>query len=168
MAATSLILCRFRFCLFERVALLLLSVPLCFEPCLSTPSLCFVQRAAAFRLSFVFARSHTLFSMFMCSFGVFSTCRSCSYILPCFSNFTRCVWASGFDVGPDYVLSFLLFFFVNFFTVMPIWFPNFPAFVCPTPTYKSCSYMLSCFPPIASVVFSKRNWLLGALYFLHP
>ena len=132
MTTTSLILDRFRCYLFERVAPLLLSVPLCFEPCLSSPSLCFVQRAAALRLSFIFAHAHTLFFMFLCSFGVYSTCRSCPYIFPCFSNFPCYVWASGFDVALDYVLSFLLFFFVNFFTVMPLWFSTFPAFVCPT------------------------------------
>ena len=132
MTATSLILCRFRCCLFVRVALLLLSVPLCFEPCLSSPSMCFVQRAAAFRLSFVFERTHTLFSMFLCSFGVLSTCRSCPYILPCFSNFPLCIWVSGFDVALDYILSFCLSFFVQLFTVVPIWFSTFPAFVCPT------------------------------------
>ncbi len=58
MTATSLFLCRLSCRLFERVALLPLSVPLCFEPCLFLPSLCFFQRAAAFRLSNAFVDPH--------------------------------------------------------------------------------------------------------------
>ena len=91
MSATSLILCRLLCSLFERVALPLLSVPLCFEPKLFLPSSCFVQRAGAFCLSFVSFDPHTLFSMFLCVSRVSVMFKSCPYILPCFSNFPLCV-----------------------------------------------------------------------------
>ncbi len=45
---------RLRCHLFERVALLLLSFPQCFEPHFSTPSLCFVQSTGAFTFSVAF------------------------------------------------------------------------------------------------------------------
>ncbi len=51
---SSEVLCRLCCHLFERVALLLLSFPLCFEPYLLTPSLCFVQSTGAFTSSITF------------------------------------------------------------------------------------------------------------------
>ena len=119
MSATSLILCRLLCFLFERVALPLLSVPLCFEPKLFLPSSCFVQRAGAFHLSFVFIVIHTLFSMILGLFCVLRASKSCPYILPCFPNFPHGVCPPGFGVAFTYVLSLRLFFFVKLFHDVP-------------------------------------------------
>ena len=76
MSTTSLFVCRFICHLFERVALLPLSVPLCFEPCLCPPSLCFVQRAAAFHCTTVFVDPHVYIYTFPSSFVAFQALES--------------------------------------------------------------------------------------------
>ena len=68
MNTTSSFECRFICHLFERVVLLPLSVPLCFEPCLCPPSSCFVQRAAAFHCPTVLVDPHVYIYTFPSSF----------------------------------------------------------------------------------------------------
>ena len=114
MRATSLILCRLLCFLFERVALPLLSVPLCFYPCLHLPSLCFVQRAAAFACQMFLIDPHAWFSMFLLPFCAIYTLESCPYVLPHFSNFYFHVLGRNFGVAPDYVCSFCMFFDLTF------------------------------------------------------
>ena len=123
---------RFACFLFPLVAIHVLNFPICCRSLPCTPSLLFHQRAAALPPSFHSIDPPALFSMLPCFLCLLKTLESLPYVIPCFSNFLLCVWASGYDVALDYVLSFLLFFFVNFFTVMPRWFYTFPAFVSPT------------------------------------
>ena len=87
MCATSLFVGRFRCCFFERVALLHPSLPLCFEPYLFPPSMCFSQRAAAFACQILIFDRHAQFSMFLLSSCAIYALKSCPYVLPRFSNF---------------------------------------------------------------------------------
>ena len=86
MVIPSRVLCRLCCHLFELVATHFLSILLCFYPLPSTPSLCFIQRATAFLLSFLFNDPTAVFSAFLRSFHALNTLESFPYILPRFCN----------------------------------------------------------------------------------
>ena len=89
MVTLTSVLLRFECSLFEHVVPLVLSVLLWTHHFLLTPSLLFVQRAAAFLLLLYFIDPHTCFSMFSCLLGEFFTLESCPFILPRFPNFKQ-------------------------------------------------------------------------------
>ena len=154
MGATPLFLCHFWCCLFQLVALFLLSVPLCFEPYLCLSSSCFAQRAGAFCLSFVSFDPHTLFSMFLSVSRVPEMSKNCPYILPCFSHFPLCVWPTGCRVAFDYVSQLCLLFIVIVFLGVTSYFLNLWWLLCVPFTFKSCPHILPRFSNLQRSVSS--------------
>ena len=109
MCATSLFLHRFWCCLFEHVALCLLSFPLCLrsQPC--TPSSSFLQRAAALPSSFHFTDPPAYFSMLPCFLCPLKTLESLPYVFPRFSNLKHTIWPFIFFVITFHICYFSLF-----------------------------------------------------------
>ena len=127
MTATPLFLRRFCCCLFQHVALSLLSFPLCLRSLSCTPSPSFHQRAAALLLSFPLADPPDHFSMFLWSIHSLKTLKSLPYVLPCFSNLMLSVWTTSCGVALDYVLPLCMFFALLFLSTHNLWISTFSA-----------------------------------------
>jgi hypothetical protein len=95
--------------LFERVALLFESFLLCCCLFLSTPSRCFIQRAAALPWNIHLIDPHPLFSRFLSLMSVPLTSESCSFILPRFPHLNQVIWVTGCIVISFHILRFRLF-----------------------------------------------------------
>ena len=130
MTATPLFLRRFCCCLFQHVALSLLSFPLSLRSLPCTPSSSFLQRAAALLLSFPFADPPAHSSMFLWSIHSLKTLESLPCVLPCFSNFKLSVWTTSCGVALDYVLSICMFFALRFYRPTTCEFPRSPLLFC--------------------------------------
>ena len=86
MVTLTIVLLRFICHLFPLVAKLVLNFPLCCWSLPCTPSLLFLQRAAALPSSFNFIDPSALFSVLPCLLHSLKTSESLRYVLPCFSN----------------------------------------------------------------------------------
>ena len=109
MCATSLFLRRFWCCLFEHVALCLLSFPLCLRSLPCTASSSFLQRAAAFPSSFHFTDPPAYFSMLPCFLCRLKTLESLPYVFPCFSNLKHTTRSFSFSLIAFHICYFFTF-----------------------------------------------------------